>query len=128
MKTKKSILNIILAVTISGLVISGCKKKDEEELSVPPIPRHVTYRIICSDCSVFYYKAEMVQGTEYNQNSTWSYSFDGVKGDVVQLVAYNTSGTPQAVSATIMLNNDTLVSRTNYCPISGYSFIRDTLK
>ena len=37
MKTNKSILNIILAVTISGLVISGCKKKDEEAPAPTPV-------------------------------------------------------------------------------------------
>ena len=37
MKTQKSILNIILAVTISGLVISGCKKKDEEAPAPTPV-------------------------------------------------------------------------------------------
>ena len=109
-------------------VFFSCKKKNDDDPVPASASKHVTYRIACSDCEVIYYKSAMVQGTEYHVNSSWSYSFDGVKGDVVLLMAYNTSSAPQGVNATIMVNNDTLCTQTNYCPISGYSFLTNTLE
>ena len=123
------ITHLLLALFL--LAFSSCKKDSDDPEPTPtptPVPQQVTYRIICSDCQVFYYKAGMVQANEYHVNSSWSYSFDGVKGDVVMLMAYNTSNAPQGVNATILVDNDTLCSQTNFCPISGYSFVTDTLE
>src|SRR5436190_22397263 len=94
-----------LLLVLFTIVFFSCKKKTEDDPTPTPSPKHVTYRIVCSDCEVIYYKSAMVEATEYHKNSSWSYSFDGVKGDVVLLMAYNTSSAPQGVNATILVNN-----------------------
>jgi hypothetical protein len=113
------------------LVLIACSKKKEDESTPAPAPpseqRHVEYRIGCVDCTVIYYKADGSQGSEYHKNSSWAYSFEGVKDSIVLLVAMNTDTVPRGVTACIRLNNDTLQLRTTYCPISGTVLVTDTL-
>ncbi len=116
---------ILPFVPLMSMVFSSCKK--EEEVVQEP-ERHVEYKIGCTDCEVIYNNSQGQSVTEYNQNNNWSYSFDGKAGDVVLLFAYNTSSVPQGVTASILLNGSTLQEQTNYCPISGYSFVVDTLE
>ena len=68
------------------------------------------------------------QLSEYHQSTGWTYSFNAKKGQQVLLMAYNTASAPQGVTATILLNEDTLETRTTYCPISGVSFCVDTVR
>ena len=118
-----------LLLAFAFLTFFSCKKNNDDPEPTPtPVQKQITYRIICSDCQVFYYKAGMEQANEYHVNSSWSYSFTGTNGDVALLMAYNTSSAPQGVNATILVDNDTLCSQTNFCPISGYSFVTDTLE
>ena len=104
------------------LLLSACKKDNEEVYKV-------TYSIGCTDCLVFYISDQAGTETEEdNQNSSWTYSFNAKKGQQVMLLAYNTSSAPQAVKATIEVNDEILETRTTYCPISGYSFCVDTVR
>jgi hypothetical protein len=114
------------------LILVSCNKKKEEESSpatpTPAVQRNVEYRIACVDCTVFYYKADGTQGAEYHKNSSWSYSFEGMKDSIVLLVATNTDTVPRSVTACIKLNNDTLQLRTVSCPVNGTSLVTDTLQ
>ena len=104
------------------LLLSACKKEDEQVYKI-------SYTIGCTDCSVFYTSDQAgTQFQEYNQNSSWTYSFNAKKNQEVMLMAYNTSSAPQGVTATIKLNDEILETRTTYCPISGYSFCVDTAR
>lgn len=108
-------------ILLSVVAILGCKKKPVEP------KREVTYQIQCTDCYVVWEE----NGTQKNiqhVNSNWSTTFSGMKDSLVLLCAMNTSGQPQGVGATILLNGDTLKHAMNYCPISGTVIVSDTLE
>ncbi|MDZ4847103.1 MAG: hypothetical protein SH857_16340 [Chitinophagales bacterium] len=93
----------------------------------PEVGRTVEYSIACADCEVIYNISGGQQATEHHKNSDWTFSFSGKSGEIVLLFAYNTSTTPQGVTARIRLNDEILKEETRYCAISGYSFVVDTL-
>ncbi len=118
---------------LSGFTGTDCSVVNHTTTPPPPAAKKtykVTYEIGCTDCQVIYYSDSMqTQAVEDHQNSSWTYTFYGKKGQEVLLFAYNTSSQAQGVTATIKLNDTTtLTSYTNYCPISGYSFVVDTLQ
>jgi len=89
----------------------------------------VAYNIGCTDCMVVYVSDSAgTQTTEYNQNSSWSYSFFGKLNQEVLLLAYNTSSTPQGVNVKISVNDSILKDKTHYCAINGVSFAADTIR
>lgn len=103
-------------------LLSSCKKEDAQAYKI-------TYTIGCTDCSVFYTTDQTgAQGQQYHQNSNWTYSFNAKMNQEVMLMAYNTSSAPQGVTATIMLNDEILETRTHYCPVAGYAFCVDTVR
>jgi hypothetical protein len=105
----------------------SCKKDSDNNNNVPLYK--ISYNIGCTDCEVIYVSDSLGnQSTEYHQNSSWSYSFHGKKNQEVLMLAYNTSDHAQGVTATIMLNDTVLKSRTTYCAISGISFVVDTIR
>lgn len=113
---------LLLLLTVSALTISSCKKENSQAYKVE-------YSIACTDCEVIYVSDQAgTQATEFHQNSSWKYSFNAKKGQQVLLLAYNTSSTPQGVTATIKLNGNTLQTQTNYCPVSGDAFVVDTIQ
>lgn len=112
--------NIIISLLFLSTLL-GCKKKEVEP------QRNVTYKIQCTDCYV-YYKENGQPKSEFHQNSTWSHDFVGMKDSLVLVYAMNTSGQNQFVSATILLNGDTLKHATGSCPISGTVAVSDTLQ
>lgn len=106
-----------------AVAITGCKKENSTKTY------KVSYTIGCTDCEVIYVKdTEGTQHTEYHQNSSWTYSFNAKQGQEVLLLAYNTGSAPQGVTATIRLNDSILTTQTTYCPISGVSFVVDTIR
>lgn len=110
----------LIYLSLLSWVMLACKKKTDET------QREVTYKIQCTDCYVVWEE----NGTQKNVqhvNSTWSKTFDGMKDSLVLVCAMNTSGAPQGVGATILLNGDTLKHAVNYCPISGTVLVSDTL-
>ena len=112
----------LLMLTVTLLAFSSCKKESEQVYKIE-------YSIGCTDCEVIYVSGQAgTQATEFNQNSSWTYSFNAKKNQEVLLLAYNTSSTPQGVTATIKLNDAILETRTTYCPISGVSFCVDTIR
>lgn len=114
--------NILFVLTITTMLISSCKKETAKVYKVE-------YAIGCTDCEVIYTSdTEGNQLTEFNQNSTWNYSFNAKPGQEVLLLAYNTSSAPQGVTATIKLNGLVTKTRTTYCPINGISFCADTIR
>ncbi|MFN8285243.1 MAG: hypothetical protein U0V74_00745 [Chitinophagales bacterium] len=114
----------LLVFAVALFAFSSCKKEEAK-----PKVYKVTYNIGCSDCMVAYVKdTNGGQASEYHQATGWSYSFDAKLGQEVLLMAYNTSDHPQGVTATIKLNDSILVTQTNYCAISGTSFVVDTIR
>lgn len=114
--------NLFVVFTVTLLALPSCKKESEAVYKV-------SYRIGCSDCMVAYTSDQSEnQLSEYHQSTGWTYSFNAKKGQQVLLMAYNTSSAPQGVTATILLNDDTLETRTTYCAISGVSFCADTIR
>ncbi len=114
----------IILFAFALALFSSCKKE-----SIPGKTYKVKYTMSCTDCEVIYYKDSLQnQQTEYHQNSSWSYTFYGRKGQEVLFLAYNTSSVPQGVTATITLNDSVITTQTNYCPISGDAFVVDTLR
>jgi hypothetical protein len=122
----------LFAISLLMLVTFASCKKDSQGPEPEPAPtppaRHVVYNIGCTDCQVMYYNAQGQTVNEYHKDSNWSYSFDGQAGDVVLLFAYNTGNAPQGVMAKISLNGNVLQEQTNFCPVSGFSFVVDTLQ
>lgn len=106
-----------------GICLALLNSCDREESS-----KRVEYNIGCSDCEVIYTVSGGQQITEYNRNSDWKFSFSGKSGDVLLLFAYNTGSVSAGVTARISLNGEILKEQTRYCPISGYSFVADTLE
>lgn len=116
----KYFLSLLLLAVLGA---AGCKKETVAKTY------RVSYAIGCSDCEVIYVKdTEGTQQTEYHQNSNWSYTFMARQGQEVLLLAYNTAGAPQGVTATIRLNDSILRTQTTYCPVSGVSFVVDTIR
>ena len=114
----------LLLLTVIASAFSACKKEE-----AAPKPYKVTYNIGCTDCMVAYIKdSEGNQESEYHKATGWTYSFESKPGQEVLLMAYNTSDHPQGVTATIKLNDSILVTETNYCAISGVSFVVDTIR
>ena len=113
-------LNSYLIFFLAALLLTSCKKSQEAN-------KLVTYRINCTDCFVAW-EENGEQFSAQHMNSSWSRTYRGQPGSVVLLSAMNTSNMPQGVGATILLNGDTLMHRTNYCPISGVVFVIDTLQ
>ncbi len=124
--------NLSLLLFVFALLFSACKKETETTLTnTNPSSKtyKVKYTIGCTDCEVIYVSDTLgTQSTAFHQNSTWTYSFNAKKNQELLFLAYNTSTAPQGVTATIFLNDTILVTRTNYCPISGYSFCVDTVR
>jgi hypothetical protein len=122
---------IIISVLALLFILISCKKKNNDD-TTPVVPKKtykITYEIGCTDCEVVYYRDSLeVQSTELHQNSTWTYTFYGKKGQTALLFAYNTSNNPQGVTATIKVNEVITTTQTNYCPISGYAFVADTIE
>jgi hypothetical protein len=119
MPTMKKLPLLLAAFT---MLLSSCKKESEEVYKI-------TYSIGCTDCMVAYVADQAGnQSSAFHQNSSWSYSFNAKKNQEVLLMAYNTSSAPQGVTATIMLNDELLETRTTYCAISGVSFCADTVR
>jgi hypothetical protein len=118
----------LLLLLLLSAILNACKKSEKEN-EVKPTEYNVQYNIGCSDCMVAYVAdtAENQQ-TEQHQNSNWTYSFKAKKNQQVLLLAYNTSSSPQGVYVKITLNDSILQERTTYCPISGVSFVVDTLQ
>lgn len=124
MKIARLSTTTTLLLFIFGLtcLFSSCKKEDNKTYKV-------TYRIGCTDCMVVYVSdTEGLQKTEYHQNSSWTYSFNGKPGQQLLLLAYNTSSAPQGVNAKILVNEVVTKDRTTYCPINGSSFCVDTIR
>ncbi len=115
--------NLLALFALTALALTGCKKEDRVKTY------KISYTIGCTDCEVIYVKdTEGTQQTEYHQNSSWSYTFNAKQGQEVLLLAYNTANAPQGVTATIRLNDSILTTQTTYCPISGVSFVVDTIR
>lgn len=124
----KRILSLLFVV---ALLFSACKKETSTTTNTNPVSKtyKVKYTIGCTDCEVIYVSDTLgTQSTVFHQNSSWTYSFNAKKNQELLFLAYNTSSAPQGVTATIFLNDTILVTRTNYCPISGYSFCVDTVR
>ncbi len=122
---------LIFLISIIVIVFVSCKKKETDNIITPVKKTYkVTYSIGCTDCQVIYYSDSLqTQVSEDHKNNSWTYTFYGKKGQEVLLFAYNTSSMAQGVTATIKLNDTTtLATHTNYCPISGYSFVVDTIQ
>lgn len=118
----KYLFGFILAIM---LMVSSCSKDDK----VNEPTYSVKYSIGCTDCMVVYVAdTEGNQITEHNQNSSWSYGFNGKQGQEVLLLAYNTGSAPQGVNVKISVNDSIHKDRTTYCAISGVSFVTDTLR
>jgi hypothetical protein len=124
--------NILLIFLALSFIFISCKKDNKDEKTSHNSTKKtykVSYEIGCTDCEVIYYKDSLeAQASEYHKNSTWSYNFYARKGQAVVLLAYNTSGTPQGVTATIKVNDIITQTQTNYCPISGDAFVVDSIK
>jgi hypothetical protein len=117
---------VLVLLALVMVTIISCTKED----SPSDAPTYsVKYNIGCTDCMVVYVADTAgTQVTEHNQNSNWSYSFNGKQGQEVLLLAYNTSLTPQGVNVKISVNDSIMKDRTTYCAISGVSFTTDTLR
>ncbi len=121
-------------MTIAAFFFAACKKEKVDDNQITPVTPakktyKVTYEIGCTDCQVIYYGDSLeTQVVEDHRTSSWTYTFYGRKNQSALLFAYNTSGAPQGVTATIKLNDTLLTTQTNYCPISGYSFVEDTIR
>ncbi len=117
-----------LLVLLSLVLITVVSCKKEDNLSNTPTYL-VKYNIGCTDCMLVYVADTAGnQITEFNQNSSWSYSFNGKQGQEVLLLAYNTGSAPQGVNVKITVNDSIYKDRTTYCAISGVSFTVDTLR
>lgn len=116
-------LPLIIALLASVLIASCSKDNNTNSNSYT-----VQYNIGCSDCMVIYVSDTAgTQTTEYHQNSDWSYTFEGKRGQEVLVLAYNTSSAPQGVNVRIAVNDSITKDRTTYCPINGVSLASDTL-
>jgi hypothetical protein len=116
---------IAVLLLVFGLALTACKKKKDP---VPENPFGVQYSIVCTDCAVLYYYDEIGNDTmEFHKDSNWKYGFTGKKGQRLFLFAYNTSETPQDVTATILLNDTILERKTTYCPVNGSVLCADTI-
>lgn len=113
--------SVTICLIAVALIVTACKKENEEP------KRTVSYKISCTDCFVVW-EENGVQKNATHQGSSWSVTFEGQKGSQVLLVAQNSSGNPQGVGATILLNGDTLQHAVSYCPISGTVVVSDTLE
>ncbi|HLP50652.1 MAG TPA: hypothetical protein VK154_07180 [Chitinophagales bacterium] len=114
---------VIPLLVIICLLVSSCKKEGQPQVNT------VEYSIGCTDCMVVYVSDQNgTQTSEYNQNSSWTYSFDAAAGQQVLLMAHNTAASHQSVTATIKQNGAVLKTKTTYCPINGISFCVDTIR
>jgi hypothetical protein len=108
-----------------ALFFSACKKESGPDNNQN---YRVKYNIGCTDCTVIYYYDEFGNDTAvYHKNSSWSYTFDGKKGQSLILFATNTSNTPQGITVTISVNDSVTETETRYCAISGDAFVNDTI-
>lgn len=115
---------VLLFAVIS--VLTSCKKDIND---VTQKPDKITYRMVCTDCQVIYVSDTIgTQSSEFHKNSDWSYTFYGKKNQELLFLAYNTSGSPQAVTATILQNDTVLSTQTRFCPVSSYAFCADTIR
>jgi len=122
--------NLLIAFTLVAVCVASCKKEDDDsDNQQQEILYKVKYNIGCTDCQVIYVSDSLgTQTTEYNKNSSWTYSFYGKKNQEILMLAYNTSSAPQGVNARITVNDSILQDRTTYCPINGMSFVVDTIR
>lgn len=106
---------------LACLLLSSCNKDGQDTYLV-------AYTLGCSDCQVAYVSdGDGTQVSEDHQNNDWTYSFEAKQGQEVFVFGYNTSGSPQGVSVSISVNGSVTKQRTTYCPISGVSFVVDTI-
>ncbi len=118
------ILQINLTILFLACCLLACQKEEQEKASY-----HVKYHIGCTNCMVVYISDTAgTQITEHQQNSEWTYSFYGQKGQKILLLAYNTSTFHQSVNVKIHVNDSLRKDRTTYCPVNGVSFAVDTLR
>ena len=102
---------LLILISIISIVFFACKKEDDKNNIITPVvpvkkTYKVTYEIGCTDCQVIYYGDSLeTQVVEDHRTSTWTYTFYGRKNQSALLFAYNTSGAPQGVTATIKLND-----------------------
>jgi hypothetical protein len=118
--------NLILLLGIITVAISSCKKENAN----PALKIYkVKYTMICTDCQVIYVSDTLgTQSSAYHQNSSWSYTFNAKENQQLLFLAYNQSANPQAVTATISLNDSVLSTQTTYCPFNGSAFCVDTAR
>jgi len=112
----------VFLIFAMGYLFSSCKKESTQQ------PLRVEYSINCADCFVVCYDENGNEKSWYNQNDSFSYGFNGEKGDVLLLVAHNTSSGPAAVTGRIKVNGANRKERTSYCPINGTVIVTDTLQ
>ncbi len=111
----------LLLVSVIITLLPSCKKASDSI-------HKIEYSIGCTDCMVAYTADQQGnQLSEYHKSTGWTYNFNAKQHQEILLMAYNTSSSPQGVTATIKLNGEILESRTTYCPISGVSFCVDTI-
>jgi hypothetical protein len=112
----------LFALLFLPILFASCKKETSNA------SYRVEYAIDCTDCFVVCYDENGNQKSWYHQNSSFSYGFDGEKGDVVLMVAQNTSQAAAAVTGRIRINGTITQEKTSYCPISGTVIVTDTLR
>jgi hypothetical protein len=121
--------NLLVISALIAVCFASCQKEDDDNNQPEKKLYKVKYNIGCSDCQVIYVSDSLgAQTTEYNQNSSWTYSFYGKLNQEILLLAYNTSSAPQGVNVKIAVNDSILSDRTTYCAISGVSFAADTIR
>ncbi len=106
----------LLLVSSFIIFFSSCAKESHT----------LRYEIGCTDCMVVYVDENGDQQSVYHVNSNWVKEIE-VESGIFLLMAYNTSGTPEAVTARMKLDGEIWQERTTYCPISGVVLITDTL-
>lgn len=88
----------------------------------------VKYTVSCSDCTVMYTSdSSGTYSTLYHQTAGWTHSFEAKPGQPLMFYAYNTSGSPEFLSASLYHNGVLHETDESYCPVSGYVFIMDTI-
>jgi hypothetical protein len=120
-------MRALLMLLFITVVAAACKK--DVGINLDSKSYKVQYSIGCTNCMVVYVADTLgTQQTEYSQNSNWTYSFFGKKGQEILLLAYNTSDLPQGINVKIAINDSTTKDKTTYCAISGVSFATDTIR
>jgi hypothetical protein len=106
---------------LAVLFMSACKKENKSKNATQKFT--ISYEMSCTDATVTYSIDETNTTSEYHKSSGWTKSFEAKKGQTVHLIVYNTSSVPQGVGAKILLNGKVIKEGTNFCPISGYTWL-----